>query len=133
MNIHLMKIYTYLICSALILCSCSTAKIEARLEANPQCKDVVNPKTGALMPCPGSDKAFYREVGLAPAKPAPAASSPATLSATAPANTATPSQAPFNTATPALASPPQAAPSQVDCKPQIHKKTGGTLPCPAPD
>ncbi|WP_255532306.1 hypothetical protein [Polynucleobacter sp. AP-Reno-20A-A9] len=133
MNTHLMKTYAYLICSALILCSCSTAKLEARLEANPQCKDVVNPKTGALMPCPGSDKAFYREVGLAPAKPAPAASSPATLSTTAPANTATSSQAPFNAATPALASPPQAAPSQVDCKPQIHKKTGGTLPCPAPD
>jgi hypothetical protein len=133
MNIHLIKTNTYLICSALILCSCSAAKLEARLEANPQCKDVVNPKTGALMPCPGSDKAFYREVGLAPAKPASAASSPATSSATAPVNTAISSQAPLNAAIPAPASPSQPASSQVDCKPQIHKKTGGILPCPAQD
>ena len=133
MNIHLIKINTYLICSALILCSCSTAKLEARLEANPQCKDVVNPKTGALMPCPGSDKAFYREAGLAPAKPAPAASNPATSSPTAAVNAVASSQAPLNAATPVLAAPSQAAPAQVDCKPRIHKKTGGTLPCPAPD
>ena len=52
-----------------LLSSCTMAKLEARLEANPQCKDVVNAKTGLLMPCPGSDKAFYREVGLAPAQP----------------------------------------------------------------
>jgi len=133
MKIHLIKINAYLICSALILCSCSTAKLEARLEANPQCKDVVNPKTGALMPCPGSDKAFYREVGLAPAKPAPVATNPATSSPTAVANAVTSSQASLNAATPVLAAPTQVAPAQVDCKPQIHKKTGGTLPCPAPD
>ena len=133
MKIHLIKINTYLICSALILCSCSTAKLEARLEANPQCKDVVNPKTGALMPCPGSDKAFYREVGLAPAKPAPVTTNPATSSPTAVANAVTSSQASLNAATPVLAAPTQVAPAQVDCKPQIHKKTGGTLPCPAPD
>ena len=133
MKIHLIKISTYLIGSALILCSCSTAKLEARLEANPQCKDVVNPKTGALMPCPGSDKAFYREVGLAPAKPAPAVSNPIASSPTA-AVTATSVQAPINNVqTSAPAGLPQTTPVQVECKPQIHKKTGGTLPCPAPD
>ena len=132
MNIHLFKIYPYLICSALILCSCSTAKLEARLEANPQCKDVVNAKTGALMPCPGSDKAFYREVGLAPAKPAPTVSNPIASSPTA-ATTATSVQAPLNNIqTSAPAGLPQTTPAQVACKPQIHKKTGGTLPCPAP-
>ena len=133
MNIHLIKIYPYLICSALILCSCSTAKLEARLEANPQCKDVVNAKTGALMPCPGSDKAFYREVGLAPAKPAPTVSNPIASSPTA-ATTATSVQAPLNNIqTSAPAGLPQTTPAQVACKPQIHKKTGGTLPCPASD
>jgi len=134
MNIHLIKFLTYLMGSALFLCSCSTAKLEARLEANPQCKDVVNPKTGALMPCPGSDKAFYREVGLAPAKPVPAASNSAALSAASPLTTAIPVSAPSNNiATPAPVGSNQATPGQVGCKPQIHKKTGGTLPCPAPD
>ena len=133
MKIHLIKISTCLIGSALILCSCSTAKLEARLEANPQCKDVVNPKTGALMPCPGSDKAFYREVGLAPAKPAPTVSNPIASSPTA-ATTATSVQAPLNnvqTSAPTVL--PQSTPAQVACKPQIHKKTGGALPCPASD
>ncbi len=133
MKIHLIKISTCLIGSALILCSCSTAKLEARLEANPQCKDVVNPKTGALMPCPGSDKAFYREVGLASAKPAPTVSNPIASSPTA-ATTATSVQAPLNnvqTSAPTVL--PQSTPAQVACKPQIHKKTGGTLPCPASD
>ena len=130
MKIHLIKISACLIGSALILCSCSTAKLEARLEANPQCKDVVNAKTGALMPCPGSDKAFYREVGLAPAKLAPAVSNPVASSPT----TETSVQTPLNNAQ--ASAPmvrPQSTPAQVECKPQIHKKTGGTLPCPAPD
>lgn len=95
------------------------AKLEARLEANPQCKDVVNPKTGVLMPCPGSDKAFYREVGLAPAKAAPVANSSATA-------------APVKNGQAIPTSDPGVkAPVQNDCKPQIHKKSGGTLPCPA--
>ena len=104
-----------------LLGACSVAKLEARLEANPQCKDVVNPKTGALMPCPGSDKAFYREVGLAPAKAVPVANSTIT-------NTS------VENAQGIPASEPKAAvPAQNDCKPQIHKKTGGTLPCPTPE
>lgn len=120
-----MNIISLKICSLLglvfLLSACSVAKLEARLEANPQCKDVVNPKTGALMPCPGSDKAFYREVGLAPAKAVPVASSSATT-------------APVTNAQSIPASAPGAkAPTQNDCKPQIHKKTGGTLPCPAPE
>ena len=44
--------------------ACSTAKLESRLEANPQCKDVYNAKTGALMPCPGTDRSFYIAAGL---------------------------------------------------------------------
>ena len=113
------------ICSSLslifLICACSVAKLEARLEANPQCKDVVNPKTGALMPCPGSDKAFYREVGLTPAKAAPASNNSVT-------NT------PVTNAKSIPASEPRTVvPTQNDCKPQIHKKTGSTLPCPTPE
>ena len=116
---------------SILVAACSTAKLEARLEANPQCKDVVNPKTGALMPCPGSDKAFYRELGLAPAKPAPAANNSVIPS---PATATTSPQAPFNkVTTPTSANRTQAPAAALECKPQIHKKTGGTLPCPAPD
>lgn len=105
--------------------ACSTAKLEARLEANPQCKDVVNPKTGVIMPCPGSDKAFYRSVGLEPVKSpqvavnAPTATQSSTALSSEPVAVVTPSQ------------PSQAAP--VGCKPSLHKKTGGVLPCPSAD
>ena len=130
MNTSLLRASFLASCSLLLVAACSTAKLEARLEANPQCKDVMNPKTGALMPCPGSDRAFYREVGLAPAKPAPAVSNPIASSPTA----ATSVQAPLNnTQTSAPVISTQTTPIQVECKPQIHKKTGGTLPCPAPD
>ncbi|MBU3582105.1 hypothetical protein ICN19_08765 [Polynucleobacter sp. AP-Capit-er-40B-B4] len=113
------------ICSFLslifLLSACSVAKLEARLEANPQCKDVINPKTGALMPCPGSDKAFYREAGLAPVK------------ATAVVNSSVPNTPPLNAQATPTSDAGLRAPSQNDCKPQIHKKTGGTLPCPTPE
>jgi hypothetical protein len=130
MNIYLAR-RLLLLTSVSLLSACSVAKLEARLEANPQCKDVVNPKTGSLLPCPGSDKAFYREAGLAPEKSTVTAniqttSSPVTA-------VVTPSmQAPTST-TSSAAAPVKIASSQSDCKPQIHKKTGGTLPCPAPD
>ena len=132
MTINLIKQYTLVMGAAVLLAGCSVAKLEARLEANPQCKDVINPKTGALMPCPGSDKAFYREVGLASAKPTPIANSPTPSTATiGGANSTT--QTSMNGATPVLGGATKATPTQADCKPQIHKKTGGTLPCPAPD
>ena len=133
MNINLVKQSLLIACSFLIVTACSTAKIEARLEANPQCKDVINPKTGALMPCPGSDKAFYKEVGLTPAKTSPTEiNSPRTSSAEI-----TPAKTSPAEITPAVAAPlsptPTPNPLPVECKPQIHKKTGGTLPCPAAD
>jgi hypothetical protein len=132
MNIHYIKSFSMLLGAAFLVSACSVAKLEARLEANPQCKDVVNPKTGALMPCPGSDKTFYREVGLAPAKPASAASSPA---ATIPAIVGSKSsdQVLANSSVGVLDGSAKSLPIQVECKPQIHKKTGVTLPCPAPD
>lgn len=111
----------------LIFSACSTAKLEARLEANPQCKDVINPKTGAVMPCPGSDKTFYRSIGLESAKvtaPVEATVNPLTSAIT----TSTMPSARLDPK-----SNPAPAPAQFDCKPQLHKKTGGMLPCPSPD
>ena len=131
MNISLFRSSLLVASISILVAACSTAKLEARLEANPQCKDVVNPKTGALMPCPGSDKSFYIEVGLAPAKSVTAANNPVISS---PATAAISTQVPLNTVTtPTSASPAQAPAVVVECKPQIHKKTGGTLPCPAPE
>jgi len=121
MNNSITKSYILVISAAFLITGCSVSQLEARLEANPQCKDIINPKTGALMPCPGSDKAFYREVGLAPPKAVPAANSSVT---NAPATIPQGVQA----SAPGVKNP---APS--DCKPQIHKKTGGILPCPAPE
>ena len=109
--------------------ACSTAKLESRLEANPQCKDVYNAKTGALMPCPGTDRSFYVAAGLeAPrqAKSAPVMSIMGDSSSTiAPAVAA-------SKPTGTTRSQSSAA-MQPDCKPTIHKKTGGTMPCPPQD
>lgn len=125
------KLLSALLLGVAVLSACSSAKLEARLEANPQCKDIVNPKTGALMPCPGTDKSFYRSVGLEVPKP----TSVATTSALIPAASSSPSSSASvkaetvaaGTTTKSLATP------ATDCKPQLHKKTGGMLPCPAPE
>lgn len=125
------KLLSALLLGVAVLSACSSAKLEARLEANPQCKDVVNPKTGTLMPCPGTDKSFYRSVGLE----APKSASVATTSAVIPAAPSSPSSSASvkaetvaaGTTTKSLTTP------ATDCKPQLHKKTGGMLPCPAPE
>jgi len=118
--------YLFTILSILIFSACSTAKLEARLEANPQCKDVINPKTGAVMPCPGTDKAFYRSVGLEPAKVTPPVLTASAILATDNA-TITSSPVASSSMKGGTTSPPS------DCKPQLHKKTGGMLPCPPSD
>ena len=113
--------------AALGICvtACSTAKLEARLEANPQCKEVINPKTGSVMPCPGTDKAFYKSVGLELTKATPTAASAAAITSSAPAS-------PAESAAPQVSK--QATQSiSADCKPTLHKKTGGILPCPSPN
>ena len=115
----------------LMLSACTVAKLESRLEANPQCKDVINPKTGAVMPCPGTDKSFYRSVGLEPPR---ATTTSSTTAAAAPPTSSNAGTAAIPIATTTTKSIPvvQVTP-QVDCKPQLHKKTGGMLPCPSPD
>ena len=107
----------------LALSACSTTKLEARLEANPQCKDVYNPKTGALMPCPGSDRSFYVAAGV---------EAPRQAKAAVVANTAA-SPVEVQTPIPQLTQANQPSQAQSDCKALIHKKTGGMLPCPPLD
>ena len=113
----------------LALSACTVSKLEARLEANPQCKDVINPKTGALMPCAGSDRAFYVAAGLEePRKPKPLPAAVASIDT----GSSTGTQAAPNLVTkpsPTAATPP-APSSQTDCKPKLHQKTGGMMPCP---
>jgi len=120
----------YVKCSAItMICACitacSTAQLEARLEANPQCKDVVNPKTGSVMPCPGSDKAFYKSVGLDSSKANPVVKNDLVVQSS-------PAISPTNVNTDS-ASKKVTQSSTSGCKPVLHKKTGGILPCPSPD
>lgn len=127
---NIVKFFTpLLLCGSLCLMACSTSKLEARLEANPQCKDSYNAKTGALMPCPGTDKSFYVAAGLeAPsqAKPAPIVSNIGDKSPSTTPEVLSPAVKNAGNAQP---SPP----AQSGCKTTIHKKTGGVLPCPPQD
>jgi len=116
---------------ALVLTACTAAKLEARLEANPQCKEVVNPKTGALMPCPGTDRAFYRAAGLEPPKPT-APTTAQTASAPNLAANSAPTASQPDISQPS-SKPRESAASKADCKPTIHNKTGGLMPCLPPD
>lgn len=125
MNTSSIKTATSILVLSCLISGCTVAQLEARLEANPQCKDVLNPKTGALMPCPGSDKAFYRDAGLATAKTNTSTSNAVMSGA------ASSLQIPVVSSTVTSNTKPISVSS--DCKPQIHKKTGGTIPCPATD
>jgi len=98
-------------------CGCTVAKLEARLEADPQCKPIINPKTGSLMPCPGTDKGFYASAGLIPAK-GEINSRP----------TQTHKAEDIGSQNMTASSQNQ---STLGCIPQLHKKTGTVLPCPA--
>jgi len=120
----LITIYTpkhlgVLLVATLVLSACSLAKIESRLEANPQCKEVINPKTGAIMPCPGPEL-LVRSLASAPSSnPAPDSS---VLNETTPTTSST-NQAPVTPVAPRV----QTAPP---CKPQMNTKTGSIMPCP---
>ena len=115
MNITISLRFAALSSILVLLSSCTVDKLEARLQADPQCKSVMNAKTGALMPCPGTDKEFYKSI-------------PA-LSVTSPkVNQTADSQASLVTAT----SSPKSIAAPVECKPQLHQKSGSLMPCPAP-
>ncbi|MES2587235.1 MAG: hypothetical protein V4536_09980 [Pseudomonadota bacterium] len=98
-----------------VLGACSVDKLEARLQADPQCKSVMNAKTGALMPCPGTDKEFYKSVMVSNSE-APKLNPPAVTQS--------------SVAGPSSSSRAPSAP--VECKPQLHQKSGSLMPCPAP-
>lgn len=108
-----------------LLSACTVDKLEARLQADPECKPVMNAKTGALMPCPGSDKQFYKSI-------------PALNTAAPKVNQGQESQIPNAAASSVSASPskpasfPKATSAPVECKPQLHQKSGSLMPCPAP-
>jgi len=126
MNNSKIKIFGLLLVGPMLLTACSVNKLEARIEADPQCKPTMNAKTGALMPCPGSDKAFYKSVALT-AAPSPVI---AGSGGDAPISQDTPLRIQKNTIPQALT--PQSAIAPSECKPQIHQKTGTLMPCPAP-
>ena len=116
---------------SIVLSACSMAKIETRLEANPQCREVINPKTGATMPCPGPEKIARSQVntvvsGTAPATPLDNVANPNPLSTSAPATSAP------NPVIPVAPAMPKAQPAQPTplCKPQMNTKTGTLMPCP---
>lgn len=111
------------------ICGCTAAKLEARMEANPQCKEIINPKTGALMPCPGTDRSFYRSVGLESAK----SSIPPVVTNSTEASAVLQSQSSTSTALSHSATSAARSSVSSDCKPQLHKKTGSVLPCPSQD
>jgi hypothetical protein len=115
MNITLFMRLTALSSILALLNGCTVDKLEARLQADPQCKSVMNAKTGALMPCPGTEKAFYKSI------PALSTSAPKTNQSAEPG-------ASLVTAT----STPKLIAAPVECKPQLHQKSGSLMPCPAP-
>jgi hypothetical protein len=127
MNIATSLRLTPLLISLCLLSACTVDKFEARLQADPQCKAALNPKTGALMPCPGTDKDFYRSVGLM--APAPYQKLNAAEGVVADTQT-TGSIAQKVVDSPLVA--PKSVGAPVECKPQLHQKSGSLMPCPAP-
>jgi hypothetical protein len=115
MNLPLYLRVTALFFTLTQLSACTVDKLEARLQADPQCKSVMNSKTGALMPCPGTDKEFYKSaLALNTIAPKVAQAEVVQVSASS------------------LASTPKVITSPVECKPQLHQKSGSLMPCPAP-
>jgi hypothetical protein len=106
-----------LLITIVTLSACSIAKIESRLEANPQCKEVVNPKTGATMPCPGPEQ-FVRAQASTPS---------VGMTSVVPA---TPSTSGVPSSTIPVAAPSPKAQPVPPCKPQLNTKTGSLMPCP---
>lgn len=121
---HSLRITTFSFAVSL-LSACTVDKLEARLQADPECKPVMNAKTGALMPCLGSDKQFYKSI-------------PALNTAALKVNQGQEGQMPNAAASSVSASPskpgsvPKATSAPVECKPQLHQKSGSLMPCPGP-
>lgn len=78
-------------------------------------------KPALLCRAPDPKRPSTEEAGLAPPKDASIVNS---------SITSTPATTNPGKLTP---EPRATTPAQNDCKPKIHKKTGGTMPCPAPE
>ena len=123
------------ISSVLGISACTSMdKLQARLEADPQCPPVMNAKTGALMPCPTPPKPQPAVTSMKNVQPSSAVTqAPASgMSATEPLNT--PQVSVSNSGSPAKATPPS-SPSitaNPECKGVLHQKTGALMPCPNP-
>ena len=115
MNIdHLLRI-TALFSALVLQSACSADKLEARLQADPQCKVMMSTKNGTLIPCPGTDKEFHKSI------PALNADSPTAVQNDPPK---------VSKLSPSLA--PNSSLAPVECRPQLHQKSGSIMPCPAP-
>ena len=123
------------ISSVLGISACTSMdKLQARLEADPQCPPVMNAKTGALMPCPTPPKPQPAVTTQKNVQPSSAVTqAPASgMSATEPLNT--PQVSVSNSGSPAKAAAPS-SPSitaNPECRGVLHQKTGALMPCPNP-
>ena len=123
------------ISSVLGISACTSMdKLQARLEADPQCPPVMNAKTGSLMPCPTPPKPQPAVTTQKNVQPSSAVTqAPASgMSATEPLNT--PQVSVSNSGSPAKATAPS-SPSitaNPECKGVLHQKTGALMPCPNP-
>jgi len=124
----------------------SMDKLQARLEADPQCPPVMNAKTGALMPCPTPPKP---QPAVTTQKNVQPSSTPSSSAAQTPASNVS-GAVPLNTPQNAASNSPQgnvsnsgstAKPSSPsspsitanpECKGVLHQKTGALMPCPNP-
>jgi len=131
------------ISSVLGISACTSMdKLQARLEADPQCPPVMNAKTGSLMPCPTPPKpqpAVTTQKNVQPSSAvtqAPASGMSATAPLNTPQNTVNnpPQVSVSNSGSPAKATAPS-SPSitaNPECKGVLHQKTGALMPCPNP-
>ena len=145
MTKYLVPTLTFSTLLGLTACT-SMDKLQARLEADPQCLPVMNAKTGALMPCPTPPKP---QPAVTTQKNVQPSSTPSSSAAQTPVSNVS-GAVPLNTPQNAASNAPQgnvsnsgstAKPSSPnspsitanpECKGVLHQKTGALMPCPNP-
>jgi hypothetical protein len=138
---------TLTISTVLGLTACSSMdKLQARLEADPQCPPVMNAKTGALMPCPTPPKPQPAVTTQKNVQPSSTPSSSAAQTPVSNVSGAAPLSAPQNTGSnphqgnlsnsgssaKAIAPSSPSITANPECKGVLHQKTGALMPCPNP-
>ncbi|MBT8514373.1 hypothetical protein G6727_02730 [Polynucleobacter paneuropaeus] len=142
MTKYLVPTLTFSTLLGLTACT-SMDKLQARLEADPQCPPVMNAKTGALMPCPTPPKAQSAVVIQKNVQPAstpssnatqaPASNVSGTTSPSTPQNSESikPQASVSNSGSSAKVISPSLM-ANPECKGVLHQKTGALMPCPNP-